>query len=110
MGRITARLLAPIAIAAVAVGVYLIVHDNVASHSSTAAHSHTARHHRRRRSHHGAGSGKSGKSMFYTVQSGDTLSDIASRTGVSLTRLEQLNPSLTPPYSLQTGQRLRLRR
>ena len=106
MGRIFARLLAPIAIAAVAVGIYLIVHNNVATHSSAAVHSRTTHHHHHRRAHHAA---KSAKPISYTVQSGDTLSDIANKTGVSLARLEALNPSLSPPYSLQTGQRLRLR-
>ena len=50
------------------------------------------------------------KPVYYTVKSGDTLSAIASDTGVSLAQLELLNPALKPPYSLTTGQRLRLRK
>jgi LysM repeat protein len=48
---------------------------------------------------------------FYIVKSGDTLSQISSKTGVSVERLTELNRSLaSAPNSLQTGQRLRLRR
>ena len=48
---------------------------------------------------------------FYVVKPGDTLSAIAAKTNVSMTSLTSLNPSLaTSPNSLQTGQRLRLRR
>jgi LysM repeat protein len=101
----SARFLAPIALAALAVGVYLIVHtalaprDPAAGRTSTAV-VHTQRTVRRRRR----------QPTFYTVKSGDTLSAIAGKTGVPMTRLTSLNPSISPPYSLQTGQRLRLRR
>ena len=99
-----ARFFAPIALAAVGVGVYLIVHSRSRTTpatdvrtSSTIANGprHTARKHRR-------------QPKFYVVKSGDTLSQISSRTGISVFRLTQLNPA--PPNSLQTGQRLRLRR
>ncbi len=48
------------------------------------------------------------RAHFYTVKSGDTLSAISARTGVSLPAIEQLNPGVNPG-ALQTGQRLRLR-
>jgi LysM repeat protein len=102
----SARLLAPIALAAVGVGVYLIVHSTlthqgttVVQKSSTSANTrkHTVRRHRRH-------------PKFYIVKSGDTLSAISSRTGVPVARLTSLNPALSAaPNSLQTGQRLRLR-
>jgi len=44
----------------------------------------------------------------YTVRAGDTLASIASRTGVSLTRLLALNPEVRPT-SLFIGQRINLR-
>ena len=47
------------------------------------------------------------KSRSYTVQAGDTLSGIAARTGVSLARIEQLNPGLDS-QALQTGQKVDL--
>jgi LysM repeat protein len=100
------RFLAPIALAAVAVGVYLIVHTTLVHHgaavtntssSTLNARRHPARKHRR-------------QPKFYIVKSGDTLSQISSKTGVTVVRLTSLNPALSAsPNSLQTGQRLRLR-
>jgi LysM repeat protein len=110
MVRNTGRLLAPIAIIAVAVGVYLIVHGNVTTHSTATIHTTSDRvvdtrpHRSRHRPQVAA------KASFYVVRAGDTLSAIAGRSRVSLTQIEALNPSLTSPYSLHTGQRLRLRR
>jgi hypothetical protein len=107
MSRYVARLMAPLAIAVVAVGIYLVVHDNLATHHPTPAHTagHSHRHRHVYSRHHSRA-----RPRYYTVRSGDTLSAIASRTGVSMTRLEALNRSLHPPYDLQSGQRLRLRR
>jgi LysM repeat protein len=100
-----ARLLAPIALASVAVGVYLVVHSTLATHtrggslSSTISSTTTTQSTRRHRSH----------KKFYTVKPGDTLSSIAAKTGVPFAVLTRLNPSVsTPPYSLQPGQRLKL--
>ncbi|HEY2259488.1 MAG TPA: LysM domain-containing protein [Solirubrobacteraceae bacterium] len=99
----SARLLAPMAIAAVAVGVYLIVHASVVVHPHAQAQSTsaiTSRHKpARHRSH----------PKFYVVKAGDTLSSISVKTHVPIERLLGLNP-LVSPNSLQTGQRLRLRR
>jgi LysM repeat protein len=106
MSRYIARFLAPLAIAAVAVGVYVIVHDNLGSQPATVGRTTSPTHHHRHHRHHA----KRHRPRYYRVQSGDTLSEIAHKTGVSMVRLESLNPSLTPPFSLQTGQRLRLRR
>ena len=44
----------------------------------------------------------------YTVKSGDTLSSISLETGVTLSRLNQLNPRLDA-QTLQPGQRITLR-
>ena len=103
-----ARFLAPIALAAVGVGVYLIVHSTVVHPTTTATQSnspavaggakHKPRKHRR-------------VPKFYVVKSGDTLGIISSRIHVPVSVLTTLNPSLeSNPNSLQTGQRLRLRR
>lgn len=107
MVRLLARLLALLALVAVAAGVYVIVHTTVLKpHSTTVTRSDTAtrttgRHHHKPKP----------RPRFYVVKQGDTLSSIAAKTGVGLSRLTALNPSVsTPPYSLQTGQRLRLRR
>jgi LysM repeat protein len=45
---------------------------------------------------------------FYTVKTGDTLGGIAETVGVSITRLQELNPELDP-QALVSGQKIRLR-
>jgi LysM repeat protein len=44
----------------------------------------------------------------YEVRSGDTLSAIAEKTGVEMSRIEQLNPEIDP-QALIEGQKLKLR-
>ncbi len=44
----------------------------------------------------------------YTVKTGDTLGAIAEQTGVSVERLQELNPELDP-QALVSGQRIKLR-
>jgi LysM repeat protein len=108
MVRILARIVAPLAIAAVAVGIYVIVHNNVATMSPTRTHHHhrhASQHPKRSHAHH-----TTSKPAFYTVKAGDSLSAIVTRTGISLGTITKLNPSLRPPYNLSTGQKLRLRR
>jgi LysM repeat protein len=105
MVRRIARLLAPIAIIAVAVSVYLVVHGTVDNHNTVTQTQNAVnapKHHHHRHKH-------SRKPKYYVVKPGDTLSAIATRVGVSLTVLEQLNPNISP-NALQTGKRLRLRR
>jgi LysM repeat protein len=46
--------------------------------------------------------------QVYVVRAGDTLGTIAASTGVSVARLEQLNPTLEPT-SLFIGDQIRLR-
>ena len=101
----SARFLAPIALVAVAVGTYLIVHGGLATHHTPTTQSstvpngpRTGRAHRQRRTQ-----------KYYVVKQGDTLSGISVKTHVSILRLTNLNPGMSP-NSLQTGQRLRLRR
>jgi LysM repeat protein len=103
----TARFLAPIALAAVGVGVYLIIHSTVGEHTATVITSSstiaTGRKHTTHKPHR--------IPKFYIVKSGDTLSKISSHVHVPVAELTTLNPSLSSdPNSLQTGQRLRLRR
>jgi spore germination protein YaaH len=101
----SARFLAPVALAAVTLGVYLIVHSTLAHHNAT-GHPNAVIVNGRRQVRHTRRGPK-----FYFVKPGDTLSAIAAKTGVSMASLSNLNPALaTSPNSLQTGQRLRLRR
>ena len=44
----------------------------------------------------------------YVVRTGDTLGAIAQRTGVTVERLQELNPTLDP-QALTSGQRIKLR-
>lgn len=102
MGRRNpARYLAPLALAATIAGTYLIVHSRLSVkpapvHHVAATPTVTPR-------------GKYASARVYTVQKGDDLSKISSKTGVPVPTLEALNPSANPNL-LRTGQRLRLRR
>lgn len=104
--RNPARYLAPLAIAAVAVVSYVIVHRAIVGKHSTSSTSivQTATTPAARTNHR-----VSSKAKFYFVKPNDTLSTIAAKTGVSLSTLENLNPNVTPD-SLHPQQRLRLRR
>ena len=73
----SARLLAPLALAAVAVGVYMIVHAGLAKQHATIVH-------RAPRSRPGQGARRTRPApKFYVVRSGDTLSTISVKTHVS---------------------------
>jgi LysM repeat protein len=98
VGRSRARYLAPLALIAVIAGTYLVVHAGLAKKHAT-GQSHTRR---ARRSHHRV-------AKFYVVKPGQTLTSIADKFGISVTTLEALNPNVDP-NSLQSSQRLRLRR
>jgi LysM repeat protein len=48
------------------------------------------------------------KKRFYTVQTGDTFGSIAATQGITVDRLQELNPGVSS-NALQVGQRLRVR-
>lgn len=52
--------------------------------------------------------GRDRERAIYVVQSGDTLTAIATRTGTSVAELQALNPGVDPQILL-SGQRLKLR-
>lgn len=55
------------------------------------------------------GGGKRGKApKAYVVQNGDTLTSIARKTGVSVARIQALNPGVDPQI-LVSGEKLKLR-
>jgi LysM repeat protein len=106
--RTPARWLAPVALVTVAVAVYAVVDNTLlkddssstgststqqASPTKKTSKSKKARTHRR----------------MYTVRSGDTLSAISVRTGVSLATIQRLNPKLDAD-TLHAGQHVRLAR
>jgi len=94
------RYLAPIAILIVIAVAVLIVQGELGS-----------KHHARRRAGDNSRPARRSRAKaatFYVIKSGDSLSSISVRTGVSVPRLESLNPKIDPA-ALRTGQRLRLR-
>jgi lipoprotein YgeR len=54
-----------------------------------------------------AGSKSSDSGNVYTVKRGDTLSKISRQTGTSVSDLARLN-GISPPYTIEVGQRLKL--
>lgn len=104
-GRSRARYLAPIALLAVIAATYLVVHSGLNPKPATTTDGPTThltpqqQTQRRRTS----------TARFYVVKPGDNLTAISIKTGVSVGTIEALNAGLDP-NSLQTGQRLRLRR
>jgi LysM repeat protein len=59
--------------------------------------------------HEGTGEGGQKKTpAAYVVQNGDTLISIAHQTGVSVARIQQLNPEVDPQI-LISGEKLKLR-
>jgi LysM repeat protein len=44
----------------------------------------------------------------YTIKTGDNLPSIASKTGLTVQQIQELNPELDP-YGLQSGQKIKLR-
>ncbi len=54
------------------------------------------------------GNGNAHTPAVYVVKNGDTLTSIAHRTGVSVVRIQTLNPHVDPQI-LISGERLRLR-
>jgi LysM repeat protein len=103
--RSPARFLAPLALVAVVVALYLVVSpkssDGGGSNSGApAATQPTAT---PAKKHH-----KHKKHATYTVKPGDTPSGIAQSTGVPLSKLEELNPNLDP-QALAPGTKLKLR-
>jgi len=106
------RWLAPLALVACAFAVYSVVNaslgsDDPAATRSTATKSSGAERTRTVSERSKASKRRSRRARTYTVKSGDTLSSIAVKTGLSLERIQQLNPKLDS-NSLQTGQRVKL--
>ncbi len=99
--RSPARFLAPLALLAALGAVVLVVaaggSDRHGGSSATTPAAKTGQRARRR-----------AQPRFYVVRPGDILSVIAERTGVTVARIEELNPNVDP-QALGTGQRLRLR-
>ena len=102
------RYLAPVALAAIVLATYLVIQHNVSSGSGNTGTTSSTTNTRASQNPKTSGT-KHVKSKYYRVRSGDSLSVISARTGVSLPTLESLNPGVSSG-NLQVGQRLKLRR
>lgn len=100
---IIARLLAALALIATVVAVVMIVSaglkDDSSSSKKTGAN-HAAKHEKKKKPRT--------KAKTYEVQSGDTLSSIAHKTGITVAELQALNPEVDPQI-LTVGEVLKLR-
>jgi LysM repeat protein len=105
--RRPARLMAPLALVAAAVAVVLVVQSSGSGSkgASTPASAPSTSTRTTGRSSPTLSSRPPRRS--YTVKAGDTLSGIAQATGVSLSRIEALNPHVDAG-ALRTGQKLKL--
>jgi LysM repeat protein len=110
--RTPARLLAPLALVAVAAALFIVLAGRGGGSGPTAGRPAgtrtTTSGSTARRPKAKPTATRSRAPRTYRVRAGDTPSQIAETTGVSLTRLQELNPQLDA-QSLTVGQRLKLR-
>jgi len=112
MSRIStalARVLAVLALAVVALAIILVISSSLEESDKDGDGDKPAI---QRQNNNNSGNdgdqNQNGPPKFYVVQPGDSLSLIAEKTGVSLERLQQLNPDIDPQL-LPSGVKLRLR-
>lgn len=104
--RSIGRWLAPVALITCAVAVYAVV-DNTLLKEDSALQGSTSTQPTTNKTSKAAK--KSKRRRAYVVKSGDTLSAISIKTGVTLTTIKRLNPKLDAD-TLHAGQRVRLSR
>ena len=106
-GRSPARFLAPLALVAFAVALFMVVTSSTTAAGGARAAQPVQRHDGRRRRPPATAQKTKGRRR-YTVKPGDTPSSIAEKTGVPLEEILRLNPDLDP-QTLSPGQRIKLR-
>jgi len=99
--KLITRLLAVIALVAAVVAVFIVVSNNTGGDDDSSKKDNRAGKTAKQKK-------KQPKQASYEVQEGDTLTGIANKTGVSVDRIEALNPELDP-QALQSGQKLKLK-
>jgi LysM repeat protein len=106
---LTARILAALALVATVVAILVVVSSETGSDTGEPARNPAGA---KERNGGGAGNDRkpaqAGQKKVYEVQEGDTLSGIAAENGVSVERIEELNPDLDP-QALIPGQELNIR-
>jgi LysM repeat protein len=108
--RSPARFLAPLALLAALAAVYLVVqHSDTGGSSPSAAPVTRTTSTAKQKTSTTTSRPKATKGpRTYTVRLGDTLTTIASRTGVSADQISELNPNLDP-QALVVGTKIKLR-
>src|SRR3954452_14288919 len=111
--RSPARFLAPLALLAFVIALFMIVDKTIKDSGSSGTGTKTSEGRPATTpAQNGRGSSSNGKKKgkrYYRVRAGDTPSSIALKTGVPLSQIQALNPDLDP-QTLSPGQRLKLRR
>jgi LysM repeat protein len=109
--RSPARYLAPLALVAVSVALFMVVTTNLSSDDAETDAPNQATEARPDGGPNGGAEEESDRlgPRFYRVKAGDTPSSIADKTETPLEEILRLNPDLDP-QTLSPGQRLRLRR
>ncbi len=101
-----ARVFATIALVGGFLVMVLVISTSLGGSDSTGSKGHA---HAGKVARRGGGSGKAVKiPAAYVVQNGDTLTSIAHKTGVSVVRIQTLNPRVDPQI-LISGEKLKLR-
>jgi LysM repeat protein len=111
MSRISttlARVLAVLALAAVALAIFLVVSSSIEDDDDGGKGKPAVQRQNNDNRDDNGNQNQGGPPKVYIVQPGDTLTGIAEETGVSIERIQQLNPGLDPQI-LNSGERLRLR-
>jgi LysM repeat protein len=103
------RWLAPVALITCAVAVYAVVDNTLLKDDSPSTGTDSTQQATTTKTTSGKAAKKAKRRRAYTVKAGDTLSAISIKTGVSLARIQRLNPKLEAD-TLHAGQRVRLSR
>ena len=107
--RSIGRWLAPVALITCAVAVYAVVDNTLLKHDSGSSGSGSTQQTTSTKSTSTKGAKTRKRRRAYVVKSGDTLSAISIKTGVSMTTIKRLNPKIQAD-TLHAGQRVRLSR
>lgn len=103
--RIPGRILAPVALILTAIAVVVAVSISTGAGGSTSAATTTAT--ATKQDDQKTGTTAKGKPKVYVVKPGDLLTSIAEDTGVSIERIQALNPDLDPQV-LIPGQSIKI--
>jgi LysM repeat protein len=107
--RSIGRWLAPVALITCAVAVYAVVDNTLLKHDSGSSGRGSTQQTTSTKSTSTKGAKTRKRRRAYVVKSGDTLSAISIKTGVSMTTIKRLNPKIQAD-TLHAGQRVRLSR